>query len=202
MSSEDSMSMGGGNRQGKKDKVSGDKYSRLKDELRKVKAARTIEREEWDNVRKVAETEWKGREDSLMRKSEHDRLEWAQKEKKYCNTVFRLAKSAENRNKFHGRNKMSKSSFDGYDHANVSSISNLLKFVVLPHLKFLHESWTQYAPDDRNSFSFRLCREVDFPEDCLKSVFWEDSLVPLTNKKLIDWRSNSNGGVGGQYKGK
>lgn len=140
--------------------------------------------------------------DRLKARYQNSEASWQEMEMKLKSKVIALVKSAENRHKFHGRNKMNKKEFDGYDHANSAHISHFLKNKFLPHHKFPHSSWIEYAPDDEGSFFCKIRDEVDFPQEgVLQSVFWDDNMVPMVNKKLIEWRSNANSGVGSVFSG-
>ena len=110
--------------------------------------------------------------------------------------------SLRNRKAFKGRNTMQVANFSGLDHENMQSIGNFLKNIFNPEHKFPSGDALQpYTPDDPRSFTYKLERHLDQPDDIDGEVNWNENTLPKVNKKLIEFRSNSNTGTKGVFGG-
>ena len=167
----------------------GEARQKLQDELKQMRK----EKEELkERVRTVASRAKAEREESRRRISSMI-AEWQEKAVMYKRKLRALATDLRNKEKHHGRSKLSKRDCDSYDNANKVIIANFLRFEVLPHIKFLDpKHYPRYAPDDEYSFYFKLADQLAFPPDVVIEMFWDDRVVPRVNKYLIDWRSNVN----------
>ena len=90
-----------------------------------------------------------------------------------------------------GRNAIKRSEMDSYKKVNLDSITTFLKWTLIPNVKFQHQNWWHYKPNERRSLFRRISSEVDWPEDCHFQHYWLNHIVPLINKKFIDYRSNA-----------
>lgn len=110
----------------------------------------------------------------------------------------RLRKTEETLKKrkvYRGRNMMRVSLFDEDDHACNKVIAGFIRNEVFPKTKFLHSSWSQYNPENTKSFFSRLSGKLSFPPNLDRSIFWQDKIVPLVNKKICETRANISGSV-------
>ena len=162
--------------------VQRDKYNEVRSEVLKLTQEKAEIMDRW-------------REDSAEKS---EQLASARKE------VERLAEKVKSSRSYHGRNKMTTKEFNRYEHANSEMIAKYTREQVFPHLKFLHKSWSAYLPLDPRSFYCKINVEVglDAPPDVDPEIFWNESTVPLMNKKICETRSNVNTGHKNQYKGK
>lgn len=91
-----------------------------------------------------------------------------------------------------GRNAVKKSRLTSYGKVNLDQIATYLKWRLLPHVKFPLHNWWHYLPNEPRSLFSRIAREVEWPQDCHIKHYWEEHIVPLINKKFIDYRSNAS----------
>ena len=110
----------------------------------------------------------------------------------HARQITLLDEQVQEASRSHGSNTIKKSNFNSYDHASNDNLKNFIRFQVMPHHKFLHKSWTRFAPNDPHSFYYKTMPEFEVPEDCVPSTYWRDKQVPQLNKKITDWRSNVN----------
>ena len=119
-----------------------------------------------------------------------DKAEWEEKELRYQRKLKVMAKDMERRKKFRGRNQLKTQDRDSYDNANRVIIKNFLRYQIILHHKFLHKSMRRWTPDDKFSYSGRLAPHLCFPDDVVAEVFYDDKILPESNKCAIEWRSN------------
>ena len=105
-------------------------------------------------------------------------------------TITRYEADLKSGNRYRGRNKTNKIKFDGHDHTNNMVVGPLLRLYVFRHHKFWHPSWKKCLPDDPNSFFCKIIGEFDIPAGVSVVVYWNNHLVPIINKKVIEIRSN------------
>lgn len=92
---------------------------------------------------------------------------------------------------YRGRNKTKTCEFDEDEHAMNKDIGLFIQQTVFPNTKFLHSTWSEYAPEVERSFFSKIKSEVViFPGDIEESVFWVDKVVPIVNKKICETRAN------------
>ena len=90
-----------------------------------------------------------------------------------------------------GRNTIKRTAMDSYEKVNLDNVATMLKYCILPFCKFFPERWYTYSPGDPRSLYSRMVKEIDYPQDCHVQHYWLNRVVPLINKKLIDYRSNA-----------
>ena len=130
-----------------------------------------------------------------------NKAEWEEKELRYQRKLKVMAKDMERRKKCRGRNQLKTQDRDSYDNANRVIIKNYLRYQIIPHHKFLHKSMRKWTPDDKFSYSGRLAPQLCFPDDVVVEIFYDDKIVPESNKCAIEWRSNVSKDFGKVYKG-
>ena len=91
---------------------------------------------------------------------------------------------------YRGRNKTRVSGYDVDEHGMNESVGTFVRMMVYPKTKFLHSSWSEYAPDTETSFFYKIRDELEFPKELDPEIFWGDKVVPIVNKKLCETRAN------------
>lgn len=137
----------------------------------------------------------------LKKQASEESAEWEEKERRYQRKLKIMVKDLESRHKFRGRNKLKTADRDNHDNANRVIIRNHLRYNILPHHKFLHKSMRNWTPNDKYSYSGRLAPELCFPEDVVKKIYYDDKILPETNKCVIEWRANLAREFAKVYKG-
>ena len=130
-----------------------------------------------------------------------DRAEWEDTERRYIRKIKIVTKEMESRKKYRGRNKLKAMDRDTYDNANKATIMNFLRFRILPHHKFLNKKWSNWTPEKKHSYSGLLAAELAKPDEIGAKEFYNDKIVPASNKYVIDWRAMVGTSMGKVYKG-
>jgi len=87
-----------------------------------------------------------------------------------------------------GCNKLKAADMNGFARVNKDMLNWKLRFDVLPHLKFFGGMQVTWQPEVVGSFSQRLRKNTARPDGSIESVFWEDEVMPLANRVLIEIR--------------
>ena len=127
--------------------------------------------------------------------------EWEEKERRYKRRIDVLINDLKTKKQYHGRSQLRAEDMDKYDNANRPIINNFMRFVILPHHKFLHNSWKDFTPENKLSFYYRLKQELAIPPNAVVMVYYKDKVVPRVNKYLIDWRANVGTAIKEAYMG-
>ena len=157
---------------------------------------RIVTAEKWKRHRTELRTLRRLKEEMIAKEKQ-----W-EKEREKLESSVRSAKDELLRSKvYKGRNMMRVSTFDEDDHACSKVIAAFIRETVFPRTKFLHSSWSDYAPDNQDSFFFSLREKLKFPRGVSEESFWVNRIVPLVNKKICETRANIAGAVRQGYLG-
>ena len=143
--------------------VTANKYNKARSENKRLKAMR----EEWNKKEK----RWEDDKKRLMERVRRTEDELARKK------VYR------------GRNKTKVADFDCDEHECNKVITHFIRRQVFPKTKFLHSSWSDWAPTVRTSFCYSLKKQLAFPGELKEELFWWTKVVPICNKKICETRS-------------
>ncbi len=94
-----------------------------------------------------------------------------------------------------GQNTLQTSDFDSYDHSNQDIIARFCKNKLFSHHKFLHPSWKDYSPIDKNSLCYKCNEEIGVPATEDGEFFLINKTVPMINKKYCKIRANINSSI-------
>jgi hypothetical protein len=100
-----------------------------------------------------------------------------------------------------GRYTLWTSDFDLHEHSNQDIIARFCKNKLFSHHKFLHPSWKDYSPSDKNSLSYKCNKEIDVLVTEDSEFFWINKMVPMINKNYCKIRANINSSIKGEYFG-
>lgn len=103
-----------------------------------------------------------------------------------------LAKDLTSGQRNKGRNTIKRMDMDSYAKVNLDNVATTLKWCILPFCKFFPERWYIFSPGDPRSLYCRMAQDIDYPGDTHAEHYWLNKVVPLINKKLIDYRSNAS----------
>ena len=144
--------------------VLADKYNRTRSELKSMRATR----------------------DELVQAQKA----WELERQELLDRVSKTEDELSRKKIYRGRNKTKVSNFDSDEHASNKVITKFIRQQIFPNVKFLHPSWTDYAPEVETSFFYRLHEELTFPGELGEECFWWNKVVPIVNKKICETRSN------------
>jgi hypothetical protein len=80
-----------------------------------------------------------------------------------CTKLRKLQQQLMNGGVHQGRNTLRICDFDLYDHSNQDIIARFCKNILFSHHKFLHPSWKDYSPSDKNSLCYKCNDKIDVP---------------------------------------
>ena len=115
---------------------------------------------------------------------------WEEEKMSLWSRVRKTEDALKRKKIYRGRNNTKVSGFDQDEHAMNMTIGTFVRMNVFPKTKFLHSSWSEFAPEAESSFFYKLHDELQFPNDIGAEVFWTDKVVPIVNKKLCETRAN------------
>ena len=147
-------------------------------------------------------------------KAERERLALVQEKSKWLDEQDKLADLAKHYKSraihseylvktntvYHGRNKVTQASFQGYDHCNAIKIRDKMK-ELWEVRKFINPKKLVYAPDDPDSFYNEMTEGLDLPDHIPRKQYWTEKVIPIANKYMGDTRSNTNSATKNSYFG-
>ena len=88
-----------------------------------------------------------------------------------------------------GRNSLKKDGWSNLDGQNELVIASYCKRVFYPHYKFLPGGWWIFS-DDATLMCQCIKTVVELPFGAEWEYYWNKTVVPILNKKWIDFRNN------------
>ena len=147
-------------------------------------------------------------------KAERERLALVQEKSKWLDEQDKLADLAKHfkaralhseylvktNSLYHGRNKVTRAGFQGYDHGNAVKIRDKIRELWVER-KFINPKKLVYAPDDPDSFYSEMTEGLDLPDHIPRKQYWTEKVIPIANKYMGDTRSNTNSATKKSYFG-
>lgn len=146
---------------------------------------RTVTAEKWNRMKSDLRSV-KEKKDELVQAQ----LAWEKERQGLLDRVSKTEEEMKRKKIYRGRNKTKVANFDNDEHASNKVITRFIRRQVFPNIKFLHPSWTDYAPNVETSFFYKLRGHLTFPEELGEEFFWNNKIVPIVNKKICETRSN------------